>query len=462
MISRQFACALVVFASAVSAFHGYAQSDTTITYQGVLNASGQPYTGSADFDFSLWDDPVAGIQLGSNAILDNVTVEDGHFVVYLDFGVQSYSDASRWLQIGVSTPHNPDMRPDYDIMSPRQPVSRSPYSIQTRGLFVDQSKNVGIGTNEPQYNVDIHAETPVLNMTASDPNPSSFPTFRFTGADGPSIFQPLGAIAYYDDQGNRRASIETRQSGSSGSSFSFYTSDSLTSRLSVFDTGPRAFDQLELYRSSDNSIAASIGSDGNNSFFQLQGGNLGIGTSTPEHLTHILGSRTLPVLRTHNQSSGPALQASGGSDITSNSGGTIIVGDTSANNIAIDGNEIMARNDGSTSTLLLNEQGGDVRFGQYQTVPIYAYGKVSSSGSLGSAASSNVLSCSRTGVGTYEVNIAGLNWPHAMLIATINQYPAGGTIQSFNNGPGGFTIHTGEWQTQTAADAAFSFVVINP
>lgn len=67
-------------------------------------------------------------------------------------------------------------------------------------------------------------------------------------------------------------------------------------------------------------------------------GNVGINTTTPAAMLHVNGT----------------------SDAEPTGGGVIVVGLTTSGNIAIDGNEIMARNNGATSTLYLNNDGGDV------------------------------------------------------------------------------------------------------
>jgi hypothetical protein len=67
-------------------------------------------------------------------------------------------------------------------------------------------------------------------------------------------------------------------------------------------------------------------------------GDAGIGTSSPAAKLHIVG----------------------GSDASLTGGGYIVTGNTTGANVAIDENEIMARNNGAASTLFLNHQGGDV------------------------------------------------------------------------------------------------------
>ncbi|MEZ5015224.1 MAG: hypothetical protein R2794_13125 [Chitinophagales bacterium] len=67
-------------------------------------------------------------------------------------------------------------------------------------------------------------------------------------------------------------------------------------------------------------------------------GNVGIGTSSPATKLHV----------------------EGGTDAALGSGGYITTGATNSTNIAIDNNEIMARNNGLASTLYLNNDGGNI------------------------------------------------------------------------------------------------------
>ena len=66
--------------------------------------------------------------------------------------------------------------------------------------------------------------------------------------------------------------------------------------------------------------------------------NVGIGTSFPAFRLHV----------------------DGGTDVGPSGGGYIVSGDAASLNVAIDNNEIMARDDGGNSPLYLNHEGGDV------------------------------------------------------------------------------------------------------
>ncbi len=76
-----------------------------------------------------------------------------------------------------------------------------------------------------------------------------------------------------------------------------------------------------------------------------QEGHVGIGTESPKTSLHIYSD--------------------GSNDVTvsDKSSGHLVIGDVNSKNIAVDDNEIMARNNASTSDLYLNNNGGDVRTG---------------------------------------------------------------------------------------------------
>lgn len=84
--------------------------------------------------------------------------------------------------------------------------------------------------------------------------------------------------------------------------------------------------------------AAPWATSGDN-IFNVNSGNVGLGGATlPETRLHILS----------------------GSDVTSSSGGYIQMGATTAENIALDNNEVQARFNGAPATLALNYEGGEV------------------------------------------------------------------------------------------------------
>jgi hypothetical protein len=126
---------------------------SAFTYQGKLTQNGTPANGQFSMRFLLYDDPAGSNTVGA-VILPAVAVADGLFTVDLDFGVSGFDGNERWLEVIVAG----------QPLSPRQRVAATPYSLQTRGLFVDDQKRVGIGTTTPQWPLDVRALQSVLRL----------------------------------------------------------------------------------------------------------------------------------------------------------------------------------------------------------------------------------------------------------------------------------------------------------
>lgn len=141
---------------------------TAFNYQGQLKQGGVPVNDTCDFEISLWDgdnDPVPGTQVGSTIPLA-AKVVNGLFQVELDFGAEAFNGDTRWLQVDVccSSPCSPT----FVALSPRQPVSATPLSIHTRGIHVDATGNVGIGTKNPAQKLDVRGQLKVQDSIRLD------------------------------------------------------------------------------------------------------------------------------------------------------------------------------------------------------------------------------------------------------------------------------------------------------
>src|SRR5262245_46704194 len=97
---------------------------TGFTYQGRLASGGMPANGDFDFEFRLYDDAVAGGQVGSTLPMPAVPVSAGLFTVALDFGVQ-FAGQKRWLEVSV----RPVGGPSYSTLAPRQELSAAPNAL---------------------------------------------------------------------------------------------------------------------------------------------------------------------------------------------------------------------------------------------------------------------------------------------------------------------------------------------
>jgi hypothetical protein len=113
---------------------------TAFTYQGRLTDGGTPANGTYDLQFTLYNASSAAI--GSPLAREDVTVTNGVFTVQLDFGASVFTNGqASTLEIGV--------RPGaatgaFTILSPRQPITATPYAIQT----LNASQLGGVAANQ--------------------------------------------------------------------------------------------------------------------------------------------------------------------------------------------------------------------------------------------------------------------------------------------------------------------------
>jgi len=116
-------CAVAVFLCLALA--GQAQT-TAFTYQGQLNSTNGPATGSYDFRFKIYNaiNSVVGVPL-TNA---PAVVTNGLFTVTLDFGPGVFDGSTRTLEIGVRGYGDTNA---YSVLAPRQTLVSVPYAIQS-------------------------------------------------------------------------------------------------------------------------------------------------------------------------------------------------------------------------------------------------------------------------------------------------------------------------------------------
>jgi hypothetical protein len=100
---------------------------TAFSYQGHLTDGGNPANGNYDLQFALFDNLSAGSQIGSTQTSSSVSVGNGNFTVSIDFGINAFPGADRFLQIAV----RPAGGGSFTTLSPRQQIASSPYAIRT-------------------------------------------------------------------------------------------------------------------------------------------------------------------------------------------------------------------------------------------------------------------------------------------------------------------------------------------
>jgi hypothetical protein len=111
-------------------FHPSAFAQTTaFTYQGRLDTSGAPASGSYDLRFAIYDAASGGTAVAGPLTNSPVGVSNGFFTVTLDFGAGVFTGADRWLEIAVRTNGGGAFTP----LSPRQPLTPAPYAIYAAG-----------------------------------------------------------------------------------------------------------------------------------------------------------------------------------------------------------------------------------------------------------------------------------------------------------------------------------------
>src|SRR2546427_1797951 len=129
---------------------------SSFSYQGRLTDGGTAANGNYDFQCALFDSPTGVNLVGVPQTINPVAVNDGVFVVTLDFGPVVYTGADRFLEIDIRPSGNTG---GYQQLLPRQKLASAPYAIQVlnattataaNGLTTATSANFIQNTATPQ------------------------------------------------------------------------------------------------------------------------------------------------------------------------------------------------------------------------------------------------------------------------------------------------------------------------
>jgi hypothetical protein len=380
---------------------------TAFTYQGVLEQAGAAYNGTADVQFLLFDAAAAGNQIGSTLALNGVAVSDGLLTATLDFGAPAFGGSARWLEIRVHTPSNGGGGP-YTTLSPRQQLRAVPYAMYSLGGsgqwgVLGQSLNytagnVSVGTTNQSAKVTIYPSagdggTQVGLYVRNTDTSNQTVISQFVSESGQGI-GVLGQILGTSGTGRAISGSTASVNGyaiygiataTSGTNYGVYgQSNSPTGWAGYFNgrgyvDGPLLVGRTntigaEIFgigeaTSAFSGMYASTNSDGEPFYGYSAGGDADAYhyyNSADDSWRLVMGATRMTVLGSNGSvginTTAPAglLHVNGTGDSEPSGGGVIVVGLTSSGNISIDGNEIMARDNGGTSTLFLNNDGGDV------------------------------------------------------------------------------------------------------
>ncbi|MBI1827287.1 MAG: hypothetical protein HY287_03800 [Planctomycetes bacterium] len=184
------------------------------TYQGQLKQDGLPAKQTCDFQFALFDSKTDGNEIGLSLLKNGIGVVNGLFDVEVDFGADVFSGGLPWMEVSVRCPAGSGA---FTTLGPRQHITGTPFSIATRGLFVDDNENVGIGTTSPAESLEVRgniraarddgAETQLIVESQSATGPPHLTMQKARGslvAPTPvSADDQLGEINFNGWDGNR-------------------------------------------------------------------------------------------------------------------------------------------------------------------------------------------------------------------------------------------------------------------
>ncbi len=375
-----------------------ARAANTITYQGQLAQNGLDVTGTRNMVFSLWNSSAGGAQISPNIIINNVPVDSGLFQVELDFTGQEVgpTTTNRWLQVTV----------EGNVLSPRQRLTASPYSLQTRGIMVQDDGDVGMGTNSPLF--DLHVKE--LGTFAIGDPPATFgleyqvagigtpPRDWLTMRVGGGLLTPLGQDGSHiirDD--NSKLHISTEPALGSGS-LTPQVTVTPAGDVGVGDTQPIA--RLHVNDGSIGMTAANLenddivieSADSILGIYSSGGGTRGSGIALGQVNSGVLADKWFIGRNTTNSDS--ALYMKYGPNSNHNLNTTMLIAKTNGD-LDVTGRVLTGPNNVSTA---------------------YAFGRISSGGTILSA-TSNVTSVARNG-NVFDIAITGFNPSTDVVTAT--------------------------------------------
>ena len=280
MFLQRLLCAVLsVLAIVACAFAGTTPAGTKFTYQGLLKSGGNAVNEDIDVRCRLFDAVSGPDQVGGEIELLSVDCVDGVFTAEIDFGAAPgiFDGNARWLELDVKLSRQPPS--SYQTLAPRQPVTGTPYAIQTRGIYVDPINRVGLGTTAPQRQLDLQTAESIARLFTTDTSHSTFSRVQLKSATALGIFSTLGAVEFVDQSDVVRASMTGVRAGDTSANVSINISQA--AQMRVGEGTVQMFGDLVVLNVGTGVEAARIGAPGADGYLQAAGGRLGIGTKTP-------------------------------------------------------------------------------------------------------------------------------------------------------------------------------------
>lgn len=256
---------------------------TTWTFQGKLSDAGVPAGNPVDLKFRLYGVASGpGAPIGPELAAPGITPVDGQFTVQLDFGAGAFQGERRWLEIDV----RPAGAGAYTTLAPRQELVASPYSLFALSVAptavpwgfsgvnaVFTGGNVGAGTATPTARLHVVGSDAGTGLSLNVNN-KFYVGSSFTGVNRSS---QVSAAEFFGVQapitGNAYGGMYIRTDSATGKPFYGYANTGGVSMWTYLD-------------GSDNSWRTFL--NGADRLMLTSGGLLGVGTTSPEAMTHIL------------------------------------------------------------------------------------------------------------------------------------------------------------------------------
>jgi len=136
---------------------------TAFTYQGRLNAGGNPATGIYDLRFAIYDAGVNGNPVGAPVTNSATGVTNGLFCVTLNFGNGVFDGNARWLEIAART----NGATSFTTLAPRQALTPAPYALYAPNAGSAASVSGGVSASQISGTLAL-AQLPTVILTNNE------------------------------------------------------------------------------------------------------------------------------------------------------------------------------------------------------------------------------------------------------------------------------------------------------